>query len=492
MSTSVLQECLHPMHNDPADLAVNFLESGGDSLSALRFVSRVEAHFGGVALPDLLDVTLHQTLTDVLVCVRRTLRTHGHLDTATEDTSDSMGGNGGRMTSGQDYGQAHSLGGEKGDDQTVSMSDKSCHSLTESHVNTVSVRNEPSHSLTESHVNTVSVTNEPSHSLTESHVNPVSVTNELTHPPTRSQLKHQKHSSRKRKLSTAVCLNEEERYSCYRHKEQCLQGGLIESCCTNVENQEILMRNTNLFVCSVERGNRTCADVSSPTYCMSVVLTGEHIPADTPSATGEHIPADTLSATGEHIPADILSATGEHIPADTPSATGEHILIDTPNATGEHIPADTPSATGEHISADTPSITVEHISVDTPNITGEHILVDTPNITGEHISVETPNIIGEHISVETPNITGEHISVGTPVVQKEHISADTSSVREETVGAGTNMAADRGIMGRHPSQHTWPLQANDITDLSCLVVMETWHHNTGKCVDASPLVAIHR
>ncbi|KAK2182144.1 hypothetical protein NP493_365g02049 [Ridgeia piscesae] len=121
----VQMECLHPMHNDPADLAVNFLESGGDSLSALRFVSRVEAHFGGVALPDLLDVTLHQTLTDVLVCVRRTLRTHGHLDTATEDTGDSMGGNGGRMTSGQDYGQAHSLGGEKGDDQTVSMSDKS-------------------------------------------------------------------------------------------------------------------------------------------------------------------------------------------------------------------------------------------------------------------------------------------------------------------------------------------------------------------------------
>ena len=223
---SVFQDCLPPMDNDPPGLAVNFLESGGDSLSALRFVSRVEAHLGGVTLPDLLDVTLNHTLTEVLVCVERTLRTHCHLDT-TEDTGDRVGGSGDRMTSGQDYGQVQSLGGEKRDDQRVSVSDKSSHSLTESHVNTVSVinesthplteshvntvsvSNESSHSLTESHVNTVSVSNESSHSLTESHVNTVSVTNELTHSLTESQLKHQKHSSRKRKLSTTVCVNEE-------------------------------------------------------------------------------------------------------------------------------------------------------------------------------------------------------------------------------------------------------------------------------------------
>ena len=88
-------------HEDHAvDTSANFVKFGGDSLSALQFVTRVETVFSGLTLPGLLDVTLHGTLRDVLDYLKREKSPvcQGNGRTISQQTNESFPGNNDHMT----------------------------------------------------------------------------------------------------------------------------------------------------------------------------------------------------------------------------------------------------------------------------------------------------------------------------------------------------------------------------------------------------------
>lgn len=102
------------------------------------------------------------------------------------------------------------------------------------------------------------------------------------------------------------------------------------------------------------------------------------------------------------------------------------------------------------------------------------------------------NLNGLVYSVERGNKTQKNMYYTSTFVAEENISVDTTSVPEETVNSTTNMSIVSDSGDRHCNEPHQPHDADDVSDLSRLVVTEIWRHNTGKCVDASPLVGVCR
>ena len=112
-------------------------------------------------------------------------------------------------------------------------------------------------------------------------------------------------------------------------------------------------------------------------------------------------------------------------------------------------------------------------------------------------SVERGNRTHTHISPSisctSTIVRGEDISEDTlctsTVVRGKHISDDTHEV---TPGLETNMAAVIHPEERHCQEPHLPLPDCNASGLCHLVISGTLRHDTGKCVDASPLVAACR
>lgn len=140
------------------------------------------------------------------------------------------------------------------------------------------------------------------------------------------------------------------------------QGHIDLDCTILVKNQEDVMRNITVFVCSVERGNRTNTDLSSHANYMPTVLAGGYISVDTPSVTEEHVSVHTSSVPEEHIEVNTTNVSKGNISVNILSVSGKHILVDTSSVQEEMVEATNEMATNRGIVGRHPSDHHQHSS----------------------------------------------------------------------------------------------------------------------------------